>query len=100
MGNVQIHESLANVVNNGDGTFTITRDKLIALVQGQAFLDVYDNADVNEVDSGMDDAYHYALGATTSRRGITQSIRLMRSRASRATDADCVTHAGIGFPRG
>lgn len=62
MGNVQMHESLANVVNNGDGAFTITRDKLIALVQGQAFLDVYDNADVDEVDSGMDDAYHYALG--------------------------------------
>lgn len=57
-----IHESLNGVIDNGDGTFTITRNKLIALVQGQAFLDVYDNADVDEVDSGMDDAYHYALG--------------------------------------
>lgn len=62
MGNVQIHESLANVVNNGDGTFTITRDKLIALVQGQAFLDVYDDADVNESESGMDRAYRRVLG--------------------------------------
>lgn len=57
-----IHESLNGVIDNGDGTFTITRNKLIALVQGQAFLDVYDAADVDEVDSGMDDAYHYALG--------------------------------------
>lgn len=62
MENVQMHASLNGVIDNGDGTFTISRDKLIALVQGQAFLDVYDNADVNEVDSGMDDAYHYALG--------------------------------------
>lgn len=62
MENVQMHASLNGVIDNGDGTFTISRDKLIALVQGQAFLDVYDNADVNEVDSGMDDAYHCALG--------------------------------------
>lgn len=62
MGNVQMRESLANVVNNGDGTFTITRDKLIALVQGQAFMDVYDNADVDEVESGMDRAYRRVLG--------------------------------------
>lgn len=62
MENVQMHESLANVVNNGDGTFTITRDKLIALVQGQAFMDVYDNADVDEVESGMDRAYRRVLG--------------------------------------
>ena len=62
MENVQMHESLANVVNNGDGTFTITRDKLIALVQGQAFMDVYDNADVDEVESGVDRAYRRVLG--------------------------------------
>ena len=62
MGNVQMHASLANVVNNGDGTFTITRDKLIALVQGQVFMDVYDNADVDEVESGMDRAYRRVLG--------------------------------------
>lgn len=62
MENVQMHESLANVVNNGDGTFTITRDKLISLVQGQAFLDVYDAADVSEAESGMDRAYRRVLG--------------------------------------
>lgn len=62
MGNVQMHESLANVVNNGDGTFTITRDKLIALVQGQVFMDVYDDADVDEVESGVDRAYRRVLG--------------------------------------
>ena len=57
-----IHESLNGVIDNGDGTFTITRNKLIALVQGQAFLGVYDAANVDESDSGMDDAYHYVLG--------------------------------------
>lgn len=57
-----IHESLNGVVNNGDGTFTIDRDKLIALVQGQAFLDVYDAADVSEEESGMDRAYRVILG--------------------------------------
>lgn len=62
MGNVQMHESLANVVNNGDGTFTITRDKLIALVQGRVFMDVYDDADVDEVESGVDRAYRRVLG--------------------------------------
>lgn len=62
MGNVQMHESLANVVNNGDGTFTIARDKLIALVQGQVFMDVYDDADVDEVESGVDRAYRRVLG--------------------------------------
>lgn len=63
MENVQMHESLANVVNNGDGTFTITREKLIALVQGQVFLDVYDDADVSESESGMDRAYRRVLGS-------------------------------------
>lgn len=57
-----IHESLNGVVNNGDGTFTIDRHKLIALVQGQAFLDVYDDADVDESESGMDRAYRRVLG--------------------------------------
>lgn len=57
-----IHESLNGVVNNGDGTFTIDRDKLIALVQGQVFLDVYDAADVSEEESGMDRAYRVTLG--------------------------------------
>ena len=57
-----IHESLNGVIDNGDGTFTITRAKLIALVQGQAFLDVYDDADVNESESGMDRAYSRVLG--------------------------------------
>lgn len=57
-----MHESLSYVVNNGDGTFTIARDKLIALVQGQVFLDVYDAADVDESESGMDRAYRRVLG--------------------------------------
>lgn len=63
MGNVQMHESLSYVVDNGDGTFTISRDKLIALVQGQVFLDVYDEADVDEVESGMGRAYRRVLGS-------------------------------------
>lgn len=58
-----IHESLTGVIDNGGGTFTITRAKLIALVQGQAFLDVYDDADVNESESGMDRAYSRVLGS-------------------------------------
>lgn len=62
MENVQMHESLNGVIDNGDGTFTITRDKLIALVQGQVFLDVYDDADVSESESGMDRAYRRVLG--------------------------------------
>lgn len=62
MENVQMHESLNGVIDNGDGTFTITRDKLIALVQGQVFLDVYDAADVSEAESGMDRAYRRVLG--------------------------------------
>lgn len=58
-----IHESLNGVIDNGDGTFTITRDKLIALVQGQVFLDVYDEADASESESGMDRAYRRVLGS-------------------------------------
>ena len=56
------HESLNGVIDNGDGTFTITRNKLISLVQGQVFLDVYDAADVSEAESGMDRAYRRVLG--------------------------------------
>ncbi len=62
MENVQMHEALNGVIDNGDGTFTISRDKLIALVQGQVFLDVYDEADVSESESGMDRAYRRVLG--------------------------------------
>lgn len=62
MENVQMHESLNGVIDNGDGTFTITRNKLISLVQGQVFLDVYDAADVSEAESGMDRAYRRVLG--------------------------------------
>lgn len=57
-----MREVLANVVNNGDGTFTVARDKLIALVQGRVFMDVCDNADVGEVESGMGRAYRRVLG--------------------------------------
>lgn len=63
MGNVQMHESLNGVIDNGDGTFTITRNKLISLVQGQVFLDVYDAADVDDSESGMDRAYRRVLGS-------------------------------------
>lgn len=62
MEKIEMHESLTGVIDNGDGTFTISRDKLIDLVQGQAFLDVYDDADVDEVESGMDRAYRRVLG--------------------------------------
>lgn len=62
MENVQMHESLNGVIDNGDGTFTVTRNKLISLVQGQVFLDVYDAADVSEAESGMDRAYRRVLG--------------------------------------
>ena len=62
MENVQMHESLNGVIDNGDGTFTITRNRLISLVQGQVFLDVYDAADVSEAESGMDRAYRRVLG--------------------------------------
>lgn len=62
MENVQMHESLNGVIDNGDGTFTITRNKLISLVQGQVFLDVCDAADVSEAESGMDRAYRRVLG--------------------------------------
>lgn len=51
------HESLNGVIDNGDGTFTISRGKLVSFVQGQAFMDVYDSADVDESESGMDRAY-------------------------------------------
>lgn len=57
-----IHESLVNVVDNGDGTFTISRGKLAAFVQGQVFMDIYEDADVDEVESGMDRAYRRVLG--------------------------------------
>lgn len=62
MEKIEMHESMSGVVNNGDGTFTISRDKLISLVQGRAFMDVYDEADVDEVESGMDRAYRRVLG--------------------------------------
>ena len=62
MGKIEMHESMSGVVNNGDGTFIISRDKLISLVQGRAFMDVYDEADVDEVESGMDRAYRRILG--------------------------------------
>ena len=63
MGNVQMHESLNGVIDNGDGTFTISRGKLVSFVQGQVFLDVYDEADVSESESGMDRAYRRVLGS-------------------------------------
>lgn len=56
------HESLNGVIDNGDGTFTISRGKLVSFVQGQAFMDVYDSADVDESESGMDRAYRRVLG--------------------------------------
>ena len=62
MEKIEMHESLTGVIDNGDGTFTISRDKLISLVQGRAFMDVYDGADVDEVESGMDRAYRRVLG--------------------------------------
>lgn len=57
-----IHASLNGVIDNGDGTFTISRGKLVSFVQGQVFMDVYDNADVDESESGMDRAYRRVLG--------------------------------------
>ena len=57
---MKMHESLVDVVDNGDGTFTISRGKLVSLVQGQVFMDIYDDAD--EVESGMDRAYRRVLG--------------------------------------
>lgn len=57
-----IHESLNGVVNNGDGTFTIDRGKLVSFVQGQVFMDVCDSADVDESESGVDRAYRRVLG--------------------------------------
>lgn len=62
MREMKMHESLVDVVDNGDGTFTISRGKLIALVQGQVFMDIYDDADVDESESGMDRAYRRVLG--------------------------------------
>lgn len=47
MENVQMHESLNGVIDNGDGTFTITRNKLISLVQGQVF-----SADASSLHAG------------------------------------------------
>ena len=60
MREMKMHESLVDVVDNGDGTFTISRGKLVSLVQGQVFMDIYDDAD--EVESGMDRAYRRVLG--------------------------------------
>lgn len=34
---MKMHESLVDVVDNGDGTFTISRGKLVSLVQGTGF---------------------------------------------------------------
>ena len=62
MNKMTMHESLNGVIDNGDGTFTISRGKLVSFVQGQAFMDVYDSADVDEVESGMDRAYRRVLG--------------------------------------
>ena len=62
MREMKMHESLVNVVDNGDGTFTISRGKLSAFVQVQVFMDIYDDADVDEVESGMDRAYRRVLG--------------------------------------
>lgn len=62
MREMKMHESLVDVVDNGDGTFTISRGKLVSLVQGQVFMDIYDDADVDESESGMDRAYHRVLG--------------------------------------
>ena len=59
---MKMHETLVDVVDNGDGTFTISRGKLAAVVQGQVFMDIYDDADVDEVESGMDRAYRRVLG--------------------------------------
>lgn len=63
MREMKMHESLVDVVDNGDGTFTISRGKLVSFVQGQAFMDVYDSADVDESESGMDRAYRRVLGS-------------------------------------
>lgn len=60
---IKLHESLDGVIDNGDGTFTISREKLIDLVHGQAFLEVYDEAGVDEEWSGMDQAYPEVLGS-------------------------------------
>ena len=62
MREMKMHELLVDVVDNGDGTFTISRGKLVSLVQGQVFMDIYDDADVDEVNSGMDRAYRRVLG--------------------------------------
>lgn len=62
MREMKMHESLVDVMDNGDGTFTISRGKLVSLVQGQVFMDIYDDADVDEVNSGMDRAYRRVLG--------------------------------------
>ena len=59
---MKMHESLVDVVDNGDGTFTISRGKLAAFVQGRVFMDIYDDADVDEVESGVDRAYRRVLG--------------------------------------
>ena len=63
MNKMTMHESLNGVIDNGDGTFTISRGKLVSFVQGQAFMYVYDSADVDESESGMDRAYRRVLGS-------------------------------------
>ena len=63
MREMKMHESLVDVVDNGDGTFTISRGKLVSLVQGQVFMDIYDDADVDEDNSSMDRAYRRVLGS-------------------------------------
>lgn len=62
MNKMTMYESLNGVIDNGDGTFTISRGKLVSFVQGQVFMDVYDSADVDESESGMDRAYRRVLG--------------------------------------
>ena len=34
MREMKMHESMVDVMDNGDGTFTISRGKLVSLVQG------------------------------------------------------------------
>lgn len=88
MREMKMHESLVDVVDNGDGTFTISRGKLVSLVQGQVFMDIYDDADVDEVESGMEWTARIAacLAASLSPHRITRLRRLRLLRLVRSPD--------------